>query len=127
MPDRNSYEYFVVRVVPFVEREEFINVGVALHCKTLGYLGIKLDRSLSRLKTFAPTLNFETVRDHLTVMQKVADGGSIAGYFKEASKSERFNWLAAKSSTIIQVSPVHSGICNKPHLVLEDLYKKMVD
>lgn len=126
MPKHSSYEYFIIRVVPYVEREEFINVGVVIYCKDLRFLSIKLDMALERLASFSPQTDLNDIREHLSVMQKVAEGGAEAGFFKNSSNSERFNWLAAKSSTIIQTSAIHSGLTKKPQQTLDDLFQKVV-
>jgi len=126
MPKHNSYEYFIIRVVPFVEREEFINVGAVVYCRSKRFLAIQLDMELKRLSVLSPDSDLDVIRDHLSAMQRVARGDNSSGEFKKSSLSERFNWLAAKSSTIIQSSPIHSGLCEDPQQVLDDLFKRVV-
>lgn len=126
MPKQNSYEYFIIRAVPLVEREEFINVGAIVYCREKRFLGIKLDMDLKRLSLLNPKSDLDVIRDHLSVMKKVAQGDDTSKVFKSPSFSERFNWLAAKSSTIIQTSDIHSGLCQDPQQALDDLFKKSV-
>ena len=127
MPDRNSFDYAVIRVVPHVERQEFINVGVIIFCRKLDYLDAIIDFELNRLKSFSPNSDLEMIKAQLKVFSTVCSGGSKAGYFGKLSKSERFNWLVSPSSTIIQTSTVHSGICdNHPSQALRQLYELLV-
>lgn len=126
MPERSSFEYCIIRLVPFVERQEFINAGVVLHCKKLDYLGAKLDLELRRLRIFSPETDQQTVRRLLDNIATICAGGDAAGHFRAVSKSERFNWIAAKSSTIIQTSTVHCGICDNPEKALQQLYDRLV-
>jgi len=127
VPDRNSFDYAVIRVVPHVERQEFINVGVIIFCRKLDYLDAIIDFELNRLKSFSPNSDLEMIKAQLKVFSTVCSGGSKAGYFGKLSKSERFNWLVSPSSTIIQASAVHSGICdNHPSQALRQLYELLV-
>ena len=126
MPELSSFEYCVIRVVPFVERQEFLNAGVVLHCKKLDFLGARMDPELRRLQVFSPETDLKSVRELLDSILKICAGGDAAGYFGSASKSERFNWIAAKSSTIIQASTVHCGICEHPQNALSELYARLV-
>lgn len=126
MPDRNSYDYAVIRVVPYVERQEFVNVGVVLFCRTLDYLDVMIDFELNRVKSFAPDSDIMMIKDQLEAISKICSGSHEAGYFSRLSKSERFNWLVSPSSTIIQTSPAHSGICDDPSDALTGLYELFV-
>jgi hypothetical protein len=127
VPDRNSFDYAVIRVVPHVERQEFVNVGVIIFCRKLDYLDAIIDFELNRLKSFSPNSDLEMIKAQLKVFSTVCSGGSKAGYFGKLSKSERFNWLVSPSSTIIQASAVHSGICdNHPSQALRQLYELLV-
>ena len=123
MPDRKSFDYAVIRIVPNVERQEFINVGVILFARTLDFLDAKIDMSsVERLSVFPGKKNFELIRKQLKHYLAVCHGDDHVDYFSKISKSERFNWLVAPSSTIIQTSPVHTGISNDPVKSLEELF-----
>lgn len=122
MPDRVTYEYAVIRVVPKVEREEFLNVGVILYSKRKKYLGIKYQLDEQRISTFAPDLNLDLVQNYLKAWEKVCDGATHGGPIGQLDIAERFRWLTAARSTIIQSSPIHPGLCHEPEKVLEKLF-----
>ncbi|MEM7017605.1 MAG: DUF3037 domain-containing protein [Pseudomonadota bacterium] len=103
----HSYDYTVIRVVPRVERQEFLNVGVILFCKSVGYLDLRLDHDLLRLPSLFSEADLDMVRNQFHRIEKICAGDKDTGVFAELTQSERFNWLAAKSSSIIQASPVH--------------------
>lgn len=126
MPTPNSYDYAVVRVVPRVERGEFINVGVILWCASQDYLGARIELDESRLRSLDPTVSIEAVRSHLASIPRVCAGGPEAGPIGMLSRRERFDWLVAPRSTIIQVSPVHTGRCTDIATTLEHLLDVMV-
>ena len=126
MPKDASFNYAVIRVVPRVERQEFVNVGVILFCKGLGYLEVAIDHGLSRLRAFAPDCDFEMIKGHLRTIETICRGGPGAGRFAEWSQSERFHWLTAPSSTVIQTSPVHAGLSSDPAQELSRLYDLFV-
>jgi len=126
MPARNSFDYAVVRVVPRVEREEFVNSGVILFSLQSGFLGARIFVNEERLKALWPELDLDTVREHLEAIVKICTGDHDAGPIAKLSKRERFHWLVAPRSTILQVSAVHSGICEDPERALEDLFQKLV-
>ena len=122
----NSYDYAIVRVVPCVERGEFINVGVILFCKTRRFLGMRVSLDIERLVALAPTIDLDGVQHQLTILQRICDGGREAGSIGQLSQAERFHWLVAPRSTIIQTSPVHSGLCADPEAKIEHLLHTMV-
>ena len=126
MPKDASFNYAVIRVVPRVERQEFVNVGVILFCKGLGYLEVVIDHGLSRLRAFAPDCDFEMIKGHLRTFGAICRGGPGAGRFAEWSQSERFHWPTAPSSTVIQTSPVHAGLSSDPAQELSRLYDLLV-
>ena len=126
MPESTSFEYAVIRVVPYVERQEFVNVGIVLFCKTLGFLGAIIDFDLKRLRSFSPKSDFKMIEAQLQTISTICSGGTEAEHFAKWSKSERFNWLVSPSSTIIQMSPVHSGISDNPSEALKHLYEFLV-
>jgi len=126
MPDDASFNYAVIRVVPRVERQEFVNAGVILFCKERRYLDAALDHGLCRLRAFAPDCDFEMIEGHLRTIEAICRGGLDAGRFAEWSQSERFHWLAGPSSTVIQASPIHAGLCADPADELGRLYDLLV-
>jgi hypothetical protein len=116
----------VVRLVPRVEREEFLNVGVILYCLSRGFLGAKVELDEARVRAFAPDLDLEEVRGHLESLPRVCAGGRAGGPIGRLSQKERFHWLVAPHSTILQAGPVHSGLCEEPAAALEHLMDRMV-
>ncbi len=126
MRDHCSYDYAVIRVVPRVDREEFINVGVIVSCPAKEFLDARIELDETRLLAFAPDLDMEAVRSHLAGIPRICAGGADAGPIGQLSLRERFHWLVAPRSTIIQTSRVHSGRCTDPAPVTERLLEKMV-
>jgi hypothetical protein len=121
-----AFDYAVVRVVPRVEREEFINAGVILFCAARAFLGCRLALNEARLLALAPTVDLPAVRQHLAAFEAVCDGQPAAGPIAQLSPSERFHWLVAPRSTMIQTSPMHAGLCEDPALVLDHLFASVV-
>lgn len=126
MPDQFRYDYAVIRVVPKVEREEFINVGVILSCPQRSFLEAAIELNESRLLALDPSLDLELVKTHLATIPKICRGGDDAGPIGQLSQRERFYWLVAPRSTIIQTSPVHTGRCADPAAALRHLVATMV-
>ena len=126
MHTHSSYDYAVVRVVPRVEREEFINAGVILSCPTMDFLEARVELSEARLLALDPQVNLDVVRAHLASIPLICAGGARAGPIGQLSRRERFHWLVAPRSTIIQVSPVHTGRCTDLAGTLEHLLNAMV-
>ena len=126
MHDHCTYDYAIIRVVPKVEREEFLNVGVVVSCPDRGFLEARIELDEQRLMAVDPTLDVETIRAHLATIPIVCTGGEPAGPIGQLSQRERFHWLVAPRSTIIQTSPAHSGCCKDPAAVLEHLLDTMV-
>src|SRR5262245_33025829 len=126
VPDLCPYDYAIIRVVPRVEREEFVNVGVIVSCPARGFLqaGIVLDEQ--RLTALDATLDIASLRVHLATILAICVGGKPAGPIGRLSQRERFYWLSAPRSTIIQVSPVHTGLCQDPAAALKRLVDTMV-
>lgn len=122
----NAFDYAVVRVVPRVEREEFINVGVILFCRRLRFLDARVALDTARLRALAPGLDPRSVQDQLDTIPLVCAGGNAAASIGLLPQAERFHWLVAPRSTIVQTSPVHSGICEDPRLALDHLLAAMV-
>lgn len=126
MPNAESFDYAIIRVVPRVDREEFINVGAVVFCRTQKYLAAKVELNEARILAFYPEIDIETIRQHLEIIPRVCEGGPDAGPIGQLSQSERFNWIVAPKSTIVQCSPVHSGVCTEPVNQLDRLMEKMV-
>ena len=126
MPELYSFDYAIIRVVPRVEREEFVNVGVIISCGSKRYLAARFHVDERRLAALAPSLDPHEVRKHLDSFQKVCSGGPDAGPIGRLAPRERFDWLVAPRSTIIQTSPVHTGLCTDPEAELEHLLDVMV-
>ena len=127
MPELSSYDYAVVRVVPSVDRGEFVNAGVILHATSLGFLAAQIALDEARLLKLSPTIDAETIRAHLGSMQRICVGGPEAGPIGQLSRSQRFHWLVSPRSTMIQTSAVHSGLCEDPQLELTRLFTKLVE
>ena len=126
MRAHSSFDYAVVRVVPRVDRGEFINAGVILFCSTQAYLDCRIELDRDRLTALAPTADLPLVENHLGVIPKVCRGGIEAGPIGELAQRARFHWLVAPRSTIIQTSPMHSGVHRDPEAALEALFRKLV-
>ena len=126
MHDHCSYDYAVIRVVPRVDREEFLNVGIIVSCPAKDFLEARIELDESRLLAFDPTLDIEAIRNHLASIPRICAGGPGAGPIGQLSQRERFHWLVAPRSTIIQTSRVHTGRCTDPDPVSERLLDRMV-
>ena len=127
MPDKSRYDYAVVRVVPKVDREEFINAGVIVSCPELSFLEATIKLNEQRLLALDPSVDLDLVRKHLGVIPTICVGGPAAGSIGELPQRQRFHWLVAPRSTIIQPSPVHTGRCGDPAAALEHLINTIVD
>lgn len=126
MPAAHEFDYAVIRVVPHVERDEFINVGIILFCRALRFLDAYIQLDPARLAALAPDLDPAETRAQLEIIPRICKGGSAAGALGELSQDERFKWLTAPRSTTIQVSPAHSGLCDDPNAEMLDLRKKIL-
>ena len=120
-----SYDYAVIRVVPRVDREEFVNVGVIVACPAKQFLEARIELDAARLLALDPTLDLEAISVHLASIPLICAGGPQAGPIGQLAQRERFHWLVAPRSTIIQVSPVHSGLCEAPELALDQLFHQL--
>ncbi|QIN79858.1 DUF3037 domain-containing protein [Rubrobacter marinus] len=120
------FEYAVLRVVPRVERGEFLNAGVVLHCALRGFLDARVHLDPTRLSALDPGADHEAVLSHLEVARLVCEGGPGAGYVGLMPRSQRFGWLTAPRSAVVQPSPVHTGFSEDPEASLEHLLRVMV-
>ena len=125
-PDARPFTYLILRVVPSVERGERVNVGVVLFCRQRDFLGARIELDEHRLAALAPNVAVEDVRAHLAALVRVAEGAPDAGPIAALPASERFGWLAAPSSTIIQASEVHTGLSGDPEATLDALFQRLV-
>lgn len=130
MPARRShgspFQYAIVQVVPRVERGETFNAGVILLCRPRRFLGARVALDAGRLRALAPDVDPETVRSHLDAVARIAAGEPSGGPIARLGAAERFHWLVAPSSTIIQPSAVHTGVCADPPAQLDHLFETLV-
>ena len=126
MPDRKAFQYTVLRVVPNVERGERVNVGVVLYSPERKFLGARVHVDRERLATIAPDLDFDALDKHLASLVAVADGAQDGGPIAQLPQSERFGALSAPSSTIVQPSEVHTGVCEEGSNELDALFQRLV-
>ena len=120
------YSYAVVRVVPRVERGEFLNVGVILFARTVHFLAACIAIDRPRLRAFAPNLDVATVERHLDAFVAICEGSAEGGPIARLPPSERFHWLTAPRSAVIQMSPVHIGCDDDPRAALDALCAALV-
>jgi Protein of unknown function (DUF3037) len=125
-PSSSPFAYTILRVVPSVERGERFNVGVVLFCRQLGFLAARVALDESRLAALGSGVPAAEVVSHLDALVRVAQGAPDGGPIASLSQSERFGWLAAPSSTIVQASGVHTGLCEDPEETLAALFERLV-
>lgn len=126
MREADTYDYALVRVVPRVEREEFVNVGAIVSCTARGFLEARIEMDEARVLALDPGVDLEAVRRHLASIPLICAGGEAAGPIGRLTPRERFRWLVAPRSTIIQASAAHTGRCEDPAALLERLLETMV-
>jgi len=126
VPGREDFQYAIVRVVPHVERGERLNAGVVLYSRRHGFLAAKTGLDEAALEALAPDCEPDQVRAHLETLERVAAGEEGAGPIAALPQSERFHWLTAPSSTIVQSSAVHTGLTSDPAHELEHLFERLV-
>ncbi len=126
MHENCTFDYAVIRLVPRVEREEFFNVGVILSCPAQKFLAAQIYLDEQKLKAFAPKADVEKVKNYLEIIPKICNGAKEAGVIGKLTPRERFYWLTAVRSTIIQTSPIHTGICCNAKEMLEHLFETIV-
>ena len=126
MPALSSFDYAIVRVMPRVERGELVNAGVILFCLERDFLQARIDVNEPRLRALWPGTDLELVRQHLEAIPRICAGTPDGGPIARLSLRERFHWLVSPRSTMIQVSPVHAGLCEQPERELDELFRQMV-
>jgi hypothetical protein len=126
VPERKAFQYTVLRVVPDVERGERINVGVVVYSPERRFLGARVHLDRGRLETLAPDVDLDAVERHLASLVAIADGVRDGGPLAQLPQGERFGALSAPSSTIVQPSEVHTGVCDDGATELDDLFARLV-
>ena len=120
------FEYAVLRVVPRVEREEFLNVGIIVYCRSLCFLQTRFEVPEARLHAFAPQLDQEEITARLRAFERICQGRATGGTIGQLAIAERFRWLTATRSTVVQTSPVHPGLCADAGETLARLHAQLV-
>jgi hypothetical protein len=126
MPAAASFDYALLRVVPRVERQEFINAGIVVYCPEKRYLAARIRLDIARLMALWPDADPALVQQHLDAVERICAGDESAGPIARLSQRERFHWLTSPRSTIVQPSPVHTGICDATDGVLDRLEKQFL-
>jgi len=126
MQQKHLFEYAVIRVVPRVEREEFLNVGVIIYCAKLKFLQAKYQLNEERLNALSKALDVSEVREHICAFERICRGEKDAGPIGLLDMASRFRWLTAARSTILQTSKVHPGFCEDAGETLEKLFNQLV-
>lgn len=120
------FSYAILRLVPDIERGEQLNVGVVVFCRPLDFLGARTALDDDRARAIAPNVDREGARRHLAAIERIAAGEAGAGPISELDTTARFHWLVAPSSTIVQPSEVHTGLCDDPRACLDELFERLV-
>ena len=126
MPALHSFDFATIRLVPRVEREEFVNAGIIVFCLGQKFLQALVHIDAVRLTALWPELDLDLVSRHLSAFSKICEGDGEAGPIARLTVRERFHWLVAPRSTMIQISPVHSGLCESPAAALREIFGQMV-
>jgi DUF3037 family protein len=126
VPERFAFDYAIVRVVPRVERGEFLNAGVILFCSTQAFLDARIELDQERLLAIDPSVDFAAVETYLAAIPKICAGGGEAGSIGSLPQRARFHWLVSPRSTVIQTSEVHSGVHYDLSAALDGLFEKLV-
>ena len=126
MPGPSCYDYAILRVVPRVEREEFVNAGVILFCLERDFLAARVALDHDRLAALHEQADLGLIEEHLAAIPRICAGGPEAGPIGRLTQRERFHWLVAPRSTMVQVSPVHTGLTDDPARALDEVFRRMV-
>jgi hypothetical protein len=119
-----SFDYAVIRVVPRVEREEFINAGIVVFCLQQRFLEARIHVDDRRLRALWPEIDLNLVRSHVEAFPRICAADPTAGPISQLTQRERFHWLVSPRSTIIQISPVHTGLCDAPENLMDNLARR---
>ncbi len=122
----HPFQYAIIRVVPRVERGECLNAGVVLLCRPKRFLAARVELDAGKLRALAPNADPASIEEHLDAVERVAAGDPAAGPIAHLGQGERFHWLVAPSSTVIQPSEVHTGLCDDPAVELDHLFDELV-
>jgi hypothetical protein len=122
----NTFEYAVIRIVPRVEREEFMNVGVVLYARTKRFLGVQIHIDKARIEAFSPLLDIAEVVNYLQAFERICLAAKDSGPIGKLDVASRFRWLTATRSTVVQSSKVHPGMCTDPQVALQKLHEQLV-
>lgn len=126
MPDAEAFQYALLRAVPSLPRGEALNVGVVLYSPRHRFLEARTTIDPERLRLLDPDIDLDAVRAHLTLIEQVAAGAPSSGPIAALERGERFGWITSPSSTVVQPSPVHTGLCDDPAAMLEHLFASLV-
>jgi hypothetical protein len=126
MQDQQLFEYAVIRIVPKVEREEFFNVGVVLYCAKQQFLNVMFKLNEERLRAFCKKTDIGELKEYLQAFERICKAESNSGPIGKLPIAERFRWLTATRSTVVQTSKVHPGLCNNAPEMLESLFNQLV-
>jgi hypothetical protein len=127
MPSRDPFSYAVLRVVPDIEREEFLNAGVVLFCRARRYLRARASLDEDRLASIRAGTDASGIREQLSLVERIAAGEVDVGRLGSMSQSERFHWLTTPRSTVVQPGPIHGGMTDDPDATFEHLYATLVE
>ncbi len=126
MQEKDLFEYAILRVVPRVEREEFINIGVIVYCSKQKFLGVLFELNTQKLNAFCQDLDGDVLKENLSSFERICEGGDQAGTIGKLDIASRFRWLTATRSTVLQTSRTHAGLCTNAKETLQKLYREMV-
>ena len=126
-PSRSPFSYAVLRVVPDIEREEFVNAGLVLFCRSRRYLRARTSLDVDRLRALRPNADATALLAQLALVEQIAAGKVESGPLAEMSQSERFHWLTTPRSTVVQPGPIHGGMADDPDATFEHLYTTLID
>jgi hypothetical protein len=126
MQEKHLFEYAIIRVVPRVEREEFMNVGVVVYCSKEKFLGVLINLNTEKLSMFCQDLDLEVLEGNLCAFERICEGAEQGGTIGKLDMASRFRWLTAMRSTVLQTSRAHAGLCADANETLLRLYNEMV-
>jgi hypothetical protein len=126
MQEKHLFEYAVIRIVPCVEKEEFINTGIILYCASKKFLQLVYKLNETKLKAFSTEINLAEIEQRLKAFEHIAKGEKTGGTIATLPLASRFRWLASTKSTVIQTSPVHPGLCIDPYETMMKLFEQMI-
>ena len=126
MQEQHLYEYAVIRVLPKVEREEFLNIGIIMFCKKAKYIKMKYQIDANKLQLFASEMDFETLNTYLQAFEKITNASKNGGPIAQFDMPSRFRWLTAVRSSVLQTSRPHPGLCSDLDSTLERLFQELV-